>query len=215
VTDLRDLRPGDIMFGPIDGPVGLGVGLGQILLGEGFRVGGLSVRHVGIVAEAARPEVDGYPGGAWVPPVLVQAMPGGAEAVGMTAHQHWTDRHAYVRLPEDYAGQAEDAAAVACVMVQQGVAYSWASYLALAAWRFGWRTDRLGRWIDRRKTSPEGLALPVEAICSVLVDQAWTLTGKQVMPRETHPQVVTPGALAGHLLTVDGAHWMRPRSWDA
>lgn len=198
------------MFGPIGGVVGLGVGLGQILLGEGFRVGDLSVRHVGIVVEAARPEVDGHPGGAWFPPLLVQAMPDGAEMVPMNGDDHWTEHHAYVRLTEDYPEQAEDAAVCARVMVEEGVSYSWASYLALAAWRFGWRTDRLGAWIDRRRRSKDGLDIPREAICSVLVDQAWTLTGKQVMPRETHPQVVTPGALAAHLLTVPGAYWVRP-----
>lgn len=214
MKDLRDLRPGDIMFGPIGGAVGLGVGLGQLILGEGFHLGSLSIRHVGIVTEAAHPlgrdlsaELSG---GGWAPPLLVQAMPDGAERIPMKPEQHWTDRHAYVRLPEDYPGQAEDAATLARLMVQEGVTYSWTSYLALAAWKFGWRTESLSRWIDRRKENPAGVALPREAICSVLVDQAWTLAGKQVMTRETHPQVVTPGALANCLLSTPGVEWMRP-----
>lgn len=216
MKDLRDLRPGDIMFGPIGGAVGLGVGLGQLILGEGFRLGTLSIRHVGIVTEAARLDPMATPAAIerqdWLPPLLVQAMPDGAERIIMTPEQHWTNRHAYVRLPEDYPGQAEDAAALARLMVQEGVRYSWASYAALAAWKFGWRTDKLGRWIDRRKESTSGVRLPREAICSVLVDQAWTLAGKQVMPAGTHPQVVSPGALANALLSTPGAEWMRPTS---
>jgi hypothetical protein len=202
------------MFGPIGGLVGLGVGLGQLVIGEGFRLGSLSIRHVGIVVEAARPNPQDIPSGrgdgTWFPPLLVQAMPDGAEMVPMSELEHWTDRHAYVRLPEDYAGQGEDAAALARLMVMEGVSYSWLSYLALAAWRLGWRTERLGTWINRRKTARTGTAIPCEAICSVLVDQAWTLAGKQVMGRETHPQVVTPGGLANALLSTSNAVWLRP-----
>jgi hypothetical protein len=218
IVRLRDLRPGDIMFGPIGGAVGLGVGLGQVILGEGFRVGRLSIRHVGIVTKASVQEVDGE---AWSRPLLVQAMPGGAEEVEMIPEGHWTDRHAFVRLPEEYAGQGLDAAAVARLMVQTGVAYSWASYLSLAGWRFGFRPSWLGEWINRRRPplpfpGPVGdpfqdVQLPVEAICSVLVDQAWTLAGKRVM-EGVRPQAVTPGALADQLLSYPEATWVRPTS---
>ncbi len=136
INSMDQLQPGDLMFGPIGGLVGLGVGLGQLALGEAFRAGKLSIRHVGIVVEA----------GGWAPdrhlaqdeyhaPRLVQAMPGGAEEVEMTEDRHWTERHAYVRLQEDYLGQATDAAAVARLMVEYRVAYSPASYLALALWK--------------------------------------------------------------------------------
>src|ERR1044071_5664033 len=109
INSLADLRPGDIMFGPIGGLVGLGVGLGQLALGEAFRMGRLSIRHVGIVVEAAvKNSAGGVP---WSLPRLVQAMPGGAEEITLRPSTHWTDRHAYVRLPEDYPGQAADAAA--------------------------------------------------------------------------------------------------------
>ena len=223
INGLADLRPGDIMFGPIGGAVGLGVGLGQLTLGEGFRVGGRSIRHVGIVTQA------GY---AWelrreasTPPRLVQAMPSGAEEVEMRDETHWTPRHAYVRLPEDYPGQGEDAAAIARLMVAEGVSYSFASYAALAAWHWGWKTPRLEKWIGRTRdplplnwpsgrqdavTGHLGVRLPVEAICSVLVDQAWSLAGKRVMVGVPH-QVVTPGAMAGQLLEREGARWAWPK----
>lgn len=218
INSLADLRPGDIMFGPIGGAVGLGVGLGQLALGEGFHVGKLSIRHVGIVVES-------IPGEAtpWSGPRLIQAMPHGAEEIKMTEATHWTPEHAYVRLSEDYPGQAEDAAAIARLMVAEKVAYSFASYAALAAWRWGIGAPRLEEWIGRRREPVpfEGngtyfqngangfVQLPCEAICSVLVDQAWSLAGKRVMAGVAH-QAVTPGAMAGQLLTRRGAIWGGP-----
>lgn len=214
------------MFGPIGGLVGIGVGLGQLALGEAFRVGRLSIRHVGIVVEASKGSlamtyIEGRVGPIYRGPRLVQAMPHGAEEIELTS-DHWTDRHAYVRLPEDWPGQAVDAAAIARLMVAEGVAYSFASYAALAAWRWGVKTPRLERWIDRRGKpveleswsngawgNPRGGQLPREAICSVLVDQCWSLAGKRVV-EGTKPQVVTPGMLAGQLFQNRRAAWTIP-----
>jgi len=159
---------------------------------------------------------------------VVEAMPSGARLVtiGSVANpvtgvdNRWTPEYAYVRLPEDYFGQGSDAAAIARAMI--GTPYSFASYAALAAWRFGWKTPRLERWINRRRPavrmelhSPDDwsrsadVALPCEAICSVLADQAWSLAGKSVMQGVAH-QCVTPGALASRLLTYPGAQWIWP-----
>lgn len=220
---ITDLRPGDIGFGPIRGGAGLLVGAGQMVLGEGFRVGGLDIRHVFVVTEAS--PTAPYPKLAYpfqaMPAKCVEAMPDGAREAEVGTSR-WTTDYAYVRLPEDYAGQADDAAAIARAMI--GTPYSFASYAALAAWRLGWKTPRLERWIDRRKPAvdmptaqpvlaarnePIEVALPCEAICSVLADQAWTLTGKKIMEGVAH-QCVTPGALAGRLLTMDGIEWMWP-----
>lgn len=220
ITKLQDVRPGDIFLGPIGGLTGVGVGIGEFLVDGGFRVGTVDVRHAGIVVEA-------YPGTSYYPQFpngvtdefrLAQAMPGGAEVATMTYATHWTDRCVYVRLPEDYPGQAADAAAAAQLMVEVGVAYSFTSYLALAAWHWGFKAKRLERWIGRRQrpmilelpsTGAEGsrsaipAQLPVEAICSVFVDQAWTLVGKKVMHDVPH-QCVTPSMLASALLRTDG-----------
>lgn len=209
MKDMSWLRPGDIGFGPIHGAAGALVNAGQLLLGEGFHVGELDIRHVFVVTES----VTGGDFG------LVEAMPNGARHVW--ADGRWTPEYAYVRLPEDYVGQAEDAAAIARAMI--GTPYSFASYVALAAWRFGLKAKRLEAWIDRRQpvvtpfprppfaleSRAVGAQLPREAICSVLADQAWTLTGKQIMQGVAH-QCVTPGALAATLLETEGAKWIFP-----
>ena len=214
MSGIDDLRPGDIGFGPIRGGAGLLVSAGQLLLGEGFRVGDLDIRHVFVVTENGPYSWSEYG------PTVVEAMPGGARATSRTTDR-WTDQYAYVRLPEDYPGQADDAAAIARAMI--GTPYSFASYAALAAWRFGIKAKRLETWINRRgpaveietqhRLNPSPLArdyhLPREAICSVLADQAWSLTGKKIMEGVAH-QCVTPGALARRLLTYPGAEWIWP-----
>jgi len=240
IRSLADLRPGDIMFGPIGGIVpGLfPVGAGQALLGEVFRSGVMSSRHVGVVVEAAERRGESpaeaasmiVPDLQWVTtrddrlimkgPRLVQAMPHGAEEIELTEAAHWTDRHAYVRIPEDYPGQGSDAAAIARLFVSERVPYSFLSYAALIAWKWGWKAERLERWIDRRRPTvapfprpPFALAgktvgaqLPCEAICSVLADQAWSLAGKRVMEGVPH-QAVTPGAMAARLFAMQGIEW--------
>jgi hypothetical protein len=249
ITHLEDVRPGDFYLGPIGGWVGAGVSAGELLVDGGFRVGPLDVRHIGIVVEASNVYGPGtvrnrktgiyYPDGDWsktpmgeydtyasgviAAPRLAQAMPGGAEIVDMTYAQHWTSKCAYARLPEDYPGQAEDAAAIARLMVSEGVGYSYGSYPALAAWHWGLSTPRLEAWISRRRPPVEtpGLAwsmsdprmarLPVEAICSVFADQAWSLTGKKIFEDGRPHQCVTPSQLGQRLLTrMDGVGWGWP-----
>lgn len=216
MSSLSELRPGDIGFGPIRGGAGLLVSAGQLLLGEGFRVGDLDIRHVFVVTDVLHVPEGGPNSGKLIGGSAVEAMPSGARHVIFGADR-WTDQYAYVRLPEDYPGQADDAAAIARAMI--GTPYSFASYAALAAWRMGMKTPKLERWIDRRREpvklmnpsidSESWYRLPREAICSVLADQAWSLTGKRIMEGVAH-QCVTPGALAGRLLAMDGAHWMWP-----
>lgn len=220
---ITDLRPGDIGFGPISGGAGLLVSAGQLMLGEGFRVGALDIRHVFVITEALHDEGPSamYPTGVINKGSLVEAEPGGAQENPIMLDR-WTRRYAYARLPEDYPGQAADAAAIARAMI--GTPYSFASYAALAAWKFGIKTPRLERWINRRKdpqpifTTPAlatgyqdrpVVSLPREAICSVLADQAWSLTGKKIMEGVAH-QCVTPGALAGRLITDANVEWMWP-----
>jgi hypothetical protein len=215
IERLEDVCPGDLMFGPISGLAGVAVSLGEFVVDGGFHVGPLDVRHVGVVVEASRTlpaRGQTYETGVITAPRLVQAMPGGAQEVEMTYATHWTPKHAYVRLVEDYPGQALDAAAIARLMVEHNVAYSPASYPALAAWHWGLSTPKLEAWIGRRQ-APIGVqchcenpdtdhlqvALPVEAICSVLADQAWSLTGKKIMVGVPH-QCVTPSTLATRLL---------------
>jgi hypothetical protein len=213
IKSLADLRPGDIMFSTIGGfvPGIFPVKAGQLMLGEHVRIGRRSFDHVGIVVGSE------HPGAAMAfrAPRLVQAMPGGAEEIEMTPAKHWTDTVSYVRPPEDYPGQAADAAAIARLFVSEGVRYSFLSYGALALWKWGFKAERLAKWIDRRHAPVDppspwrgsgrygmDIVLPVEAICSVLVDQCWSLAGKQVVTG-TRSQIVTPGMLAMQL-------WNRP-----
>lgn len=222
IRSLADVRPGDICITTMGGfiPGFLPVRLGQMICKESFMIGPYSADHVLICVEAERWEEDPeYP---WTGKATlhlsraVQAMPRGAEEIALTPAKHWTDGAAWFRLDEDYPGQAADAAAIARLFVSEKVPYSFLSYLALAAWSRGLKVERLERWIDRRshpfkwvnKATAMGrleagaanyddtrLSLPREAICSVLVDQAWSLAGKRVM-EGVKRQCVTPGAMA-------------------
>ncbi len=215
MTSMADLTPGTIGFGPLYGPAGKLAMLGEVVCDGGFHVGELNVGHVFVVTEQH----------SLGPVMAVEAMPNGAREVQIDLDR-WTPEYAYVRLPEDYPGQALDAAIMARAMI--GTPYSFASYAALAAWRFGWKAPKLEEWINRRKPAQridgastlrseerDGAAfytrqLPCEAICSVLADQAWALTGKQVMPEGTPHQCVTPSVLGAALLTMEGARWIWP-----
>lgn len=195
IRSLAELRPGDIMIaGQSAAPVKLVVYGGTFLLHEDFRIGPFVAGHAAVVVSSTQ---------------IVEAMPHGARRRTLT-DADWSPGHMYFRLPEDYPGQALDAAAVALAMV--GTPYSIASYLYLAAFRFGLKSDWLKNRINRRRPNttfvlPSGNRttdnLPVEEICSVLAEQAWTLTGKKVL-RGTAPQVATPGLLTAQLWELEG-----------
>jgi len=208
INSLADVRPGDICITKMGGlvPGFFPVGVGQWLCKESFRVGPFRADHVLICSKGYTQDREtgtGRFGRA------VQAMPRGAEEIALTPAKHWTDGAVWFRLPEDYPGQAEDAAAIARLFVSEKVPYSFLSYLALAAWSRGLKVERLERWIDRRDDSirpamhrlhrvdswSKGQGLPAEAICSVLVDQAWSLAGKRVIEGVAR-QCVTPGKMA-------------------
>lgn len=213
INSLADLRPGDIVFTNIGGffPGFFPVKCGQWLIGERVRLGPLSIDHVGVVVEAEREvsipgtESANEVGVKYLPPRMVQAMPGGAEEVPMHPDDYWKPDVAFLRLREDYPGQAMDAAYIARLFVSEKVKYSFGSYGMLAIHHWGIHSTRLERRIDRRRDpvlhhrpsdgAQMNICLPQEAICSVLADQSWTLAGKSVM-QGVAKQVVTPGALA-------------------
>lgn len=208
ISSIGDLEPGDIMIaGQNTAPAKVTVYLGQLLLHEQFRIGDFVAGHAGVVVPPA------VTGGVLR---LVEAMPGGARIRNLT-QDDWTEKQAFLRLPDDYPGQHLDAAAVAMAMV--GTPYSILSYAYLAAYIDGFDPEWLKHRIDRRGALPLTLpskritvhGLPLEAICSVLAEQAWTLTGKEVI-RGTAPQVVTPGMLTGQLWNrpgvIKGAAWL-------
>lgn len=208
IESLANVRPGDIGVMKMGGlvPGLLPVAAGMLLCGDAFRLGRRRADHVLICVESdPRPHAQRW-GRA------VQAMPRGAEEIALTPAKHWTDTVTWFRLPEDYPGQAEDAAAIARLFVSERVPYSFLSYVALAAWARGLKAERLEKWIDRHGEqvsypTQHGPSFPVhlpkEAICSVLVDQAWTLAGKRVM-NGVQRQCVTPGAMMGQLYSRRG-----------
>lgn len=194
INSLDDLRPGDIMIsGQSTAPNKILVYLGQLLLGQQFRIGKFAAGHAGIISTDGR---------------LIEAMPSGAR-IRELRESDWSEQHRYFRLPEDVIGQREDAAIIGAAMI--GTPYSFFSYVYLAAYLAGFQPEWLAKLIDRRVETDVVLAwgithklgLPKEAICSVLAEQAWTLAGKKVV-RGTHPQVVTPGMLTEQLLTTPG-----------
>lgn len=213
IRSLADVKPGDIGIMKMGGfiPGTFPVAVGQLLCKESFRIGPFRADHVLICVKGAGPD---HPlkdqMWSWQDaPRAVQAMPRGAEEITLTPAKHWTDGVVWFRLPEDYLGQAEDAAAIARLFVSERVPYSFLSYLVLAAWSRGLKAERLERWIDRRREGPiwespywqndgddgKPISLPAEAICSVLVDQAWSLVGKRVISGVAR-QCVTPGKMA-------------------
>jgi hypothetical protein len=191
INSLDDVRPGDFMIcGQNTAPNRVLVYAGQILMRDHFRIGRFVAGHAAIIT----------PGGK-----LVEAMPKGARERDLR-ETDWSPSHAYFRLLEDYPGQALDAAFAAREMID--TPYAFVSYVYIGAHLAGFQSEWLEHRIDRRHdewsrfTFPSGklatAALPLEAICSVLAEQAWTLTGKKVI-HGTKPQVVTPGMLTNHL----------------
>jgi hypothetical protein len=150
IRRLEDVRPGDLYLGPIGGGLGAAIRAAQVIVDGGWRVGPLHVEHIGIVVKASRTfdgpvvqnrltgsirtvhdrvvytdkDEDLYETGLITAPRMVQAMPRGAEEIELSYAKHWTPQVAYARIPQDYPGQAEDAAAIARLMVREGVAYS-------------------------------------------------------------------------------------------
>lgn len=234
IASLDDVRPGDLIFTEIREPwaASVLVKLGMLALAERARLGRRSFDHVIVVTEAAM-LVDDGPEGTYVEgprhdlprrqrlrgPVGVQAMPRGCESVELTEAKHWNDRMAVVRIPESYPGQALDVATIAQLFARERVPYSFATYLRLAAYRFGWDTPRLQARIDRRLPAlrvelpgrgyPIAVRLPAKVICSGLGDQSWTLTGKKIV-EGVAKQSVTPGKLVLTLWRYPGAIWGGP-----
>jgi len=211
IDSLADVRPGDLMFaGMNSAPTRALVYAGQFINGEYVRVGQFVVGHVAVAGPRDAQDV----------PTIIEAMPSGARERPMLLSD-WSPRTAFARLPEDYPGQADDAAAIARLFVTERVPYSFASYFLIALSRAGIRSERLHRRVDARRPPlghqrrdeifghrgiGETLALPQEAICSVQAEQSWTLTGAEVV-RGTRPQVVMPGMLARQLMHREGVIW--------
>lgn len=211
IHSLNDLRPGDLMFGPIHGAVGAAIDVCQIILGEGFRIGRVHIEHAAVVTREAGPDF-GEGRALGHGPRIAQAMPGGCEEIEIGA-EHWTPEFAYCRPPYRDAAQANLVAFQAREMVLRGVEYSFATYPALTAWKLHLATPHLTRWINRRDAG----GYPLEVICSQFDDDALTLGGFQAFNDGRPERCVTPGQLAGEFIfrhpgtLWGGAAWEGPR----
>jgi hypothetical protein len=221
VTSLADLRPGDLLFGPISGWVGdLVVGPGQILVApwkhqlswrQWWRI-----RHCATVTRAALDNnastyVDRGAG-----PRIAQATPPSYEEITLGLG-HWTRDYLYVRPPWRYPGQGEDVARYAREMARRKVRYGFANYPRIAAHRAHIPAPRLDRFIAR--TDADGY--PIDCICSQGCDAALTLGGGLVQGEDGGwhvftdgrlPQDVVPSELYLLLLGLPGVLVMRPGS---
>lgn len=192
IASVADLKIGDLGFASIKGQVGAGVLAGQAAIDVAALLRGRRVENAGWITHAY---MVATVGDGWAE--VVEAMPAGARRVLL----HDTDRtgpgHAYVRLP-DHAGPPAwqyTAAAVALEMV--GTGYGFAQYLALAALTLGGGNAAnagglLARYVNRRHPAT---GLPVQVICSQLVDEALSVAGVHLFDDGRPPQYVTPGAL--------------------
>jgi len=217
---LADVRPGDIIFGPIGGivPGWFPVAVGQALLAD--RKARLTwkrwrkIRHVLVVTEAAQQWPPMSPG--WTPdswPKAVQAMPRGAEEIKLS-DRHWTADYVYVRpayqtadptfaldMPgHPYAiGQAEMVAQAARSYI--GTPYGFLTYGALSVEHvLPGRQTRLAAYISSRK----------EMICSQLADQAMSDAGFHVFDDGRLPQDVVPAELFRALIDRSGSQYVVP-----
>jgi hypothetical protein len=198
---LADLRPGDVIFPTITGYAGALVGAGQIILGDATP-SEWRVRHVAMVVEASHTTGRGDH---TFNPMIVQAMPHGAEEVELTpvslASGFPILRPAYASgISGTREGMLE---AARCARRYVGVPYSFADYLAIAGRHLLALkpTDRTP--LDRYVTTSKRM------ICSQLVDQALADAGYHVFDDGRIPQDVTPAALYRQLLTLPGTKRLR------
>lgn len=217
IPTLADLRPGDLMFGPIHGfvPGVLPVGAGQIILAT--RKARLSwrqwwrVRHVGVVVQQQSKRVT--PSGGWLPGTparLVQAMPSGAEEIEMTPERHWTAEYVYIRPRYGIVEVRRDARAEQVARFARGYVgtpYNFLTYgkLAASALHLPVTQRVLERWISTRR----------DMMCSQLADQCLTDAGFHVFDDGRLPQDVVPAELFRQMLELPGKwlvpgneHWM-------
>lgn len=198
---LADLRPGDLMFGPIGGfvPGIMPVGVGQVLLAN--RRARLSwkrwwkVRHCGVVVHDAR---CGMGTCDYHPPRLVQAMPHGAEEIELT-EQHWTPEYVYIRpaykpFADTTFPRGEQVAHFARSYL--GTPYNFLTYgkLAASVLRMGATEALLRKWISTRH----------DMMCSQLVDQCLTDAGFHVFDDGRLPQDVVPAELYRRMMQLPG-----------
>lgn len=197
--EVTDLRPGDIMCGPIDGfiPGVIPVAAGQLATAPLRHVltwrTWWGYRHSATVTKAAVAPDDGLWGiSEW--PLIGQAMPRGFEEVPLHPDQ-WNDRYLFIR-PAYQPGQADEVARHAQQMARRRVRYGWADYAAIPAHRWHIPVPHLDAFISA--TDADGY--PRRAICSQAVDAQLALAGFHLFTDGRLFGDVTPAGLYLRLL---------------
>lgn len=171
-------RPGDFCCVPVCGPVGFGISAGQFLDGDRWS----DYRHAEVYvgkADAAGPfgyTVSAYPGGKGkvALPCPAARLPGSLWSSGLI----------------DLTG-TQRTGITAWAMEHQAVAYSFADYGALALRRLGLQDPGLRRYIMATR----------KMICGYYTDRAYSVNGVHLFGDGRWEGFVTPGDLAGLLLS--------------
>lgn len=183
---IRDLKPGDVGFGPIRGIGGWAARAGMMLLRDDTKY-----PHCFMVTSVIREET-----------YAMEARPGGARMAEIS--DRWTSGYFYVRPAYADALSAHRAALAALDM--DGLPYGYMAYPYLALDRINVE-GRLIDWYIRRET-PDGY--PAAPICSQLVDAALERGGIQLYDDGREHHDVTPGDVLWSLLTHHGDVLPRP-----
>ncbi len=201
MSSLNDLRAGDIMFSNISGAPGLLVKFGQWLLAKTER-DELNINHVGVVVQAAK--------GIHQWPLLVQAMPHGAEEIELNPEKHWTKGQVYLRPRYGMVTRLEGLTRLSAVSQGINVAtsakdyigtpYSFADYAAILGLHLGVRNGLVRRYVTSSK----------HMICSQLADQALSDAGFHVFTDGRLPQDVMPIELFRALKLMPGTEIIQP-----
>jgi hypothetical protein len=218
MSTMADLRPGDIMCGPIGGfiPGVVPVGAGEVALmpwKQQLRFETYwRIRHIAVVTQAQEFAVR-----------IGQAMPSGFEEVQL-GMDRWTDGHVFIRppyrplglaagpaSPESGRTQGDDVADHAREMARRKIPYGWLDYAAIPAHRLHLPVPHLDAFIAA--TDPDGY--PRRAICSQAGDACLTMAGYHLFADGRLPQDVTPADVYLQLITTPGAMVIRPgyRDW--
>jgi hypothetical protein len=202
IVQAKDLRPGDLMFGPIGGAVGESIGACQTVIAPWKSLltwkTWWRLRHAAIVTGQS----DGYV-------TIGQAMPSGFEVVPLRPDQ-WNPDYVFIR-PRYAEGQAQAVAETAGEMARRGIGYSFADYAAIAAHRLHVPAPHLDRFIGQADAD----GYPLRSICSQAVDFALTRSGGldghgHVFDDGRLSQDVVPAELYVRLLQLDPVNVIRP-----
>src|SRR5690606_6666249 len=187
LTTVADLQVGEIGLSSIKGLVGTCVLTGQAAIDVAALLRGRRAENAGWLTHSyivTKAEPDGRVR-------IVEAMPQGARSVVLVNKDRLTSGFVWVRLPDDAGPPGWQSMAATAATQMVGTPYGWGQYLALAAMTLtGARpTGWLARFVGLRHPTT---GLPVQVICSQLVDEALRLAGVHVFTDGRPPQYVTP-----------------------